>query len=142
MNINKDEIQKLIESAFSARENSYSPYSRFAVGAALMTEYGKIYSAANVENASYPVGICAERVVVSYAVSGGERTFKAMAVVGGRQDTYPLTDYCTPCGMCRQFLSEFCGKDFIIISAKSKTDYRIFTLEEMLPYSFDGDFLN
>lgn len=132
-------MRELIEKAISARKNAYAPYSKFHVGAALLTDSGKIYSAANVENASYPVGICAERTVMSYAVANGERHFKALALVGGLTDT--ITAYCTPCGMCRQFMSEFCGEDFQIILVKNLSDYKILSLKDLLPYTFDSDSL-
>lgn len=124
-------IEKLIEKAFEARENAYAPYSKFKVGAALLTANGKIYTGCNVENASYPVGICAERVAMSKAVADGEIKFSAIAVVGSS------SSYCYPCGMCRQFMSEFCGEDFEIISLKSADDYKIIKMSELLPYTFD-----
>lgn len=124
-------INELIEKAFEARENAYAPYSKFKVGAALLTANGKIYTGCNVENASYPVGICAERVAMSKAVADGEIKFAALAVVGSS------SSYCYPCGMCRQFMSEFCGEDFEIISLKSADDYKIIKMSELLPYTFD-----
>ena len=124
-------IEKLIEKAFEARENAYAPYSKFKVGAALLTANGKIYTGCNVENASYPVGICAERVAMSKAVADSEIKFSAIAVVGSS------SSYCYPCGMCRQFMSEFCGEDFEIISLKSADDYKIIKMSELLPYTFD-----
>jgi len=124
-------INELIEKAFEARENAYAPYSKFKVGAALLTANGKIYTGCNVENASYPVGICAERVAMSKAVADGEIKFSSIAVVGSS------SSYCYPCGMCRQFMSEFCGEDFEIISLKSADDYKIIKMSELLPYTFD-----
>ena len=128
-------MKELIEKAFAAREKAYAPYSKFRVGAAVLTADGKIDTGCNVENASYPVGICAERVAMSKAVSDGERKFKAIVIVGSG------ADYCTPCGMCRQFMAEFCKGDFKIISAKSPDDYKIFSLAELLPHTFDSDSL-
>lgn len=128
-------MKKLIEKAFAAREKAYAPYSKFRVGAAVLTADGKIDTGCNVENASYPVGICAERVAMSKAVSDGEMKFKAIVIVGSG------ADYCTPCGMCRQFMAEFCKGDFKIISAKSPEDYKIFSLAELLPHTFDSDSL-
>ena len=125
-------INELIERAFGARENAYAPYSGFKVGAALLTENGKIYTGCNVENASYPVGICAERTAFSKAVSDGERKFSVIVIAGSS------STYCYPCGMCRQFMAEFCGDDFEIISAKSTDDYRIIKMGELLPYTFDS----
>ncbi len=128
-------MKELIEKAFAAREKAYAPYSKFRVGAAVLTADGKIDTGCNVENASYPVGICAERVAMSKAVSDGEMKFKAIVIVGSG------ADYCTPCGMCRQFMAEFCKGDFKIISAKSPEDYKIFSLAELLPHTFDSDSL-
>ncbi len=124
-------IKELIEKATAAKENAYAPYSEFRVGAALLTENGKIYTGCNVENASYPVGICAERVAVSKAVSDGEMTFRAIAIAGNEEY------YCSPCGMCRQFMSEFCDSDFKIILARTIDDYKVLTMKELLPYAFE-----
>ena len=124
----------MISAAFSARENAYAPYSGFYVGAALLTEEGTIYSGANVENASYPVGICAERSAFSAAVSAGERRFAAIAIVGGKKDK--KTDFCFPCGMCRQFMAEFCKEDFQIILANSSDNYKLYNMGMLLPKTF------
>lgn len=128
--------QNLIEQALDVRKNAYAPYSKFYVGAALLADSGRIYTGANAENASYPVGICAERSAFAQALSVGERSFKMLAIAGGKINEYPLKNYCSPCGMCRQFISEFCDEDFKIILAKSVNDYKIFRLSELLPYSF------
>ena len=128
-------MRELIEKALEARKKAYAPYSKFKVGAAVLTKDGKIYTGCNVENASYPVGICAERVAMSKAVADGERNFTAVAIVGSGDV------HCTPCGMCRQFLSEFCKGDLKVISAKSPDDYKIFLLSELLPHTFDRDSL-
>ena len=124
-------INELVEKALEAREKAYAPYSKFKVGTALLTANGKIYTGCNVENASYPVGICAERVAVSKAVADGEKKFIVIAVVGSGEN------YCMPCGMCRQFMAEFCKEDFEIIVAKSVDDYKIMKMGELLPYTFD-----
>ncbi len=124
-------ISELIEKALEAREKAYAPYSKFKVGAAVLTAGGKIYTGCNVENASYPVGICAERVAMSKAVADGETEFTVIAIVGSGEN------YCTPCGMCRQFMAEFCKEDFEIIVAKSVDDYKIMKMGELLPYTFD-----
>ena len=116
--------------------NSYSPYSKFRVGAILVTKDGNEFNGVNVENASYGASICAERSAFAQALSVGERNFKMLAIVGGKRGEYPLKNYCSPCGMCRQFISEFCDEDFKIILAKSVDDYKIFRLSELLPYSF------
>ena len=93
------EISDLIHTAFSVRKLSYSPYSRFAVGSALLCADGEIYSGCNIENSSYPVGICAERTAISKAISSDKRNFKAIAIVGGLVDNSDL-EYCPPCGKC------------------------------------------
>ena len=124
-------ISELIEKALEAREKAYAPYSKFKVGAAVLTAGGKIYTGCNVENASYPVGICAERVAMSKAVADGETEFTVIAIVGSGEN------YCMPCGMCRQFMAEFCKEDFEIIVAKSVDDYKIMKMGELLPYTFD-----
>ena len=124
-------ISELIEKALEAREKAYAPYSKFKVGVAVLTAGGKIYTGCNVENASYPVGICAERVAMSKAVADGEREFTVIAIVGSGEN------YCMPCGMCRQFMAEFCKEDFEIIVAKSVDDYKIMKMGELLPYTFD-----
>ena len=124
-------MKELIEKALEAREKAYAPYSKFRVGTALLTANGKIYTGCNVENASYPVGICAERVAMSKAVADGETEFTVIAIVGSGEN------YCMPCGMCRQFMAEFCKEDFEIIVAKSVDDYKIMKMGEILPYTFD-----
>ena len=124
-------ISELIEKALEAREKAYAPYSKFKVGVAVLTAGGKIYTGCNVENASYPVGICAERVAMSKAVADGETEFTVIAIVGSGEN------YCMPCGMCRQFMAEFCKEDFEIIVAKSVDDYKIMKIGEILPYTFD-----
>lgn len=123
-------MKELIEKALEAREKAYAPYSKFRVGTALLTANGKIYTGCNVENASYPVGICAERVAISKAVADGEMDFSVIAVVGSGEN------YCMPCGMCRQFMAEFCKEDFEIIVAKSIDEYEIIKMGELLPYTF------
>ena len=128
-------IPELIHKAIAAREFAYAPYSNFCVGAALLTKSGKIYTGCNVENAGYSATNCAERTAFFKAVSEGEREFAAIAIVGGPRG--PLTEYCSPCGVCRQVMREFCApNDFKIYLAKSPEDYREFTLEQILPMGF------
>ncbi len=135
--LNEVQIKQLISSACQVRQNSYSPYSHFCVGAALLTAKGKIYVGTNIENISYPVGICAERSAFAVALSNGERNFVALALVGGSQSEKDIIKtFCTPCGMCRQFMAEFCGTDFPIITARSENDWKILTMKELLPHSF------
>lgn len=127
--------EELIEKAFEAREASYSPYSKYKVGAALLTKDGKVYKGCNIENASYTPTNCAERTAFFKAVSEGEREFEAIAIVGG-YDGSP-EDYAYPCGVCRQVMMEFCDpKSFHVITAVSRDKYIDKTLEEMLPYGF------
>ena len=121
--------EKLIELAFEAQKNSYSPYSNFAVGACLLTKSGKVFCGTNIENASYPAGICAERVAVCKAISEGEKKFEAIAITCSG-NVYPY-----PCGICRQFLSEF--GNFKVIVAKSKDECKEFMLSDLLPSAFE-----
>ncbi len=127
-------IDVLIQKAVEMLEYSYSPYSNFKVGAALLTKEGEIYTGCNIENAAYGPSNCAERTAVFKAVSEGKREFAAIAIVGGHDGK--IEDYCSPCGVCRQVLAEFCKADFKVIMAKSVTDYKIQTLGELLPLSF------
>lgn len=127
-------IEKLIKKAIDMLDFSYVPYSNFHVGAALLTSEGEIYTGCNIENAAYGPSNCAERTAVFKAVSEGKKEFEAIAVVGGKNGK--IEDFCPPCGVCRQVLAEFCKKDFKIILAKSTDEYKIMTLEQLLPESF------
>lgn len=126
-------MRAIIEKALEARKNSYCPYSGFAVGAALETCDGRIYTGCNIENAAYTPTNCAERTAFFKAVSEGAREFKAIAIAGGKGE---ITDYCPPCGVCRQVMAEFVTKDFQIILAKSAEDYKVYTFAELMPESF------
>ena len=120
--------KELVEKARAARANAYAPYSRYTVGAALRTVGGLIYSGANVENASYPVGLCAERVALFSAVAAGERKFLSIAVV--------TADGAAPCGACRQALAEFgLGLEVILADEKGSIG-RVITLDKLLPMAF------
>lgn len=126
--LNDDLRKKLIEEALAAREWAYAPYSGYKVGAALLSASGKVYDGANVENAAYPMSMCAERVAVFKAVSEGERQFEAIAVAtqnGG-----------APCGACRQVLSEFGRDTIVLIVADAGKVIRETTLAELLPDAF------
>jgi cytidine deaminase len=128
--------ETLIRAALEARRNAYAPYSHYQVGAALADRDGHVHTGCNVENASYPATCCAERVALFKAVSVGVREFVAIAVVGGGEsEESPLSGYAMPCGICRQALAEF-GTELIVYVARSETDYRSFTLEELLPWRF------
>ena len=129
------QIQELIKTALSMRKMSYTPYSHFNVGAALLSADGKIYTGCNIENASYTPTNCAERTAFFKAVSEGVRDFTAIAIAGGKEDATEL-DYCPPCGVCRQVMSEFCKDDFKIFLVKSETEYKEYTLTELVPERF------
>ena len=122
------EIQKLMDCAIKARENAYSPYSHFAVGAALLCEDGTLYEGCNIENASYGLTNCAERTAIFKAVSEGHIKFKALAVVADTEGP------CAPCGACRQVMAEF--KIPLIIMGNLLGNIKIVTIEELLPFSF------
>lgn len=125
--------RELLQRAVEARTMSYSPYSNFRVGAALLGKSGKIYTGCNVENAAYTPTNCAERTAVFKAVSEGEREFTAIAIVGGKGET--VSDFCAPCGICRQVLSEFCDKEFRVVLGTPDAP-KAYTLGELLPLSF------
>lgn len=129
--------KKLMELAVEARKMSYAPYSKYKVGAVLVGKSGKIYSGCNVENASYTPTNCAERTAFFKAISEGEREFIAIAIVAGKEGE-ALSKSCSPCGVCRQVMTEFCDKDFKIILGTPE-DYKVYTLEEMMPFSFTKD---
>ena len=122
----------LIEAARDARKKSYSPYSRHSVGAALLAKSGKVYTGCNIENATFTTTICAERTAFAKAISEGELEFEAIAVVGGVEDD---RSGCYPCGVCRQFMSEFCSDDFKLYFADgdNTVEYRF---DEILPHRF------
>lgn len=127
-------IEKLIKKAIEMLNFSYAPYSNFHVGAALLTSEGRIYTGCNIENAAYGPSNCAERTAIFKAVSEGKKEFEAIAIVGGKNGK--IENFCPPCGVCRQVLAEFCKKDFEIVLAKSTNEYKIMTLEQLLPESF------
>ncbi len=135
------DIRNLIEQALNARNGSYSPYSGYKVGAALLCSNGDVVTGANIENASYGATVCAERCAVFKAVSGGKRDFEAIAIAGGNaSETDEMSDYAFPCGICRQVLREFADPaSFKVIVARSVDDHREYTLEELLPESFGPD---
>lgn len=133
--------EDLITCALDVLDNSYAPYSQFHVAAAVLTDTGKVYTGVNVENASYPAGICAECNAVGKAVSCGERKIRSIAIVG-KDSKGNSSGYVSPCGICRQVLREFSDpKDLKVIMAKSVDDYKEMTLEELLPVSFGPESL-
>ena len=138
-----DKLRKqLIHLAFEARMQSYSPYSEYAVGAALLCADQAIYTGCNIENASYGATMCAERTAVFKAVSEGHTAFSAIAIVGGKKNQ-AVTDYAFPCGICRQVLREFSNPDeMTVVVATGVNDYKEWTLAQLLPESFGPENLN
>jgi cytidine deaminase len=128
--LSEAEFKKLAQMATAAKKDAYCPYSQFRVGACLLTPDGEYVYGANVENASYPVGTCAERVALGKAVTNQQRKFKALAVA---TDISPPA---SPCGMCRQFIREFCDLSMPVIMFDVNQDYVVLKLEELLPLSF------
>ena len=136
--MDKKRIDEMIDLAIRQMEFSYVPYSHFRVGAALLAKNGVIYTGCNIENAAFSPTNCAERTAFFKAVSEGVREFEAICVVGGKDGV--LTEYASPCGVCRQVMMEFCDPDsFQIIVAVSREEYKIYTLREMLPMGFGPD---
>lgn len=127
--------KELIETAKTAKESAYSPYSNFKVGAALETDNGKIFTGCNIENSSYSATICAERTAVFKAVSEGHHKFVKLAIVSD------LDDFTYPCGVCRQVLSEFFDAETRIILSDSKSEIKVYLLNELLPFPFKDDFM-
>lgn len=127
--ITMEKAQELYAKALDARQNAFAPFSGFKVGAALLTEGGRIYTGVNVENSSYGATICAERTAFVKGISEGERSFKAIAVTAGdKQESLP-------CGICRQFMYEF-APDLIVITGTDRENLNITTLEDLLPRGF------
>ena len=129
--------KELLTLAIEAMEKSYSPYSGCKVGAALLTDSGKVYTGTNIENAAFGPTICAERVAIFKAISEGEKNFSAIAIVGGKDGI--IDGIFAPCGVCRQVMREFCSDDFTIIMGISETEYKKATLGELLPLSFSPE---
>ena len=134
------ERQRLIQAAIDALPGAYVPYSHFHVAAALLCKDGTVYTGINIENAAYTPTVCAERSAFFRAVNEGKREFEAIAICGGKDGV--LTDYCSPCGVCRQVMREFCDPEhFEVLLAKSPQDYRIVLLKDLLPESFGPEHL-
>ena len=133
--MDQKEIRQLAEKALDMRNMSYVPYSGFAVGAALLCEDGSVFGGCNIENAGYTPSNCAERTAIFSAVASGRQKFTALAVAGGKKGEEP-EDYCAPCGVCRQVMSEFCDSDFPVYLVKSAEDIQALTLGDLLPHSF------
>ena len=127
-----NERNALFSQASDARANSYSPYSGYSVGAALLCSDGTVYTGCNIENAAYTPTVCAERTAFFKAVSNGERDFCAIAVAGGKEGV----EFSTPCGVCRQVMAEFCNTETFEIICNTENGLRSFKLKELLPGSF------
>ena len=130
----KNVINMLVGRALAARERSYSPYSHYAVGAALLARDGRVFTGANIESSSFTPTVCAERVAFSTAVHEGVREFDAIAIVGGAAHE-PISSLCPPCGVCRQVMAEFCRGDFTVILYDG-ANTEVTTLDELLPRRF------
>jgi cytidine deaminase len=128
------EYKKLVKSAIDAKTNALPTYSKFYVGAAVLTNDNKIYSGCNIESSSYSLTICAERTAIFKAVSEGARNFKAIAVAGNTDD------FISPCGACRQIINDLCGEIEIVL-INSKGDFTIKKTSELLPFAFGDDHL-
>lgn len=122
--------RELLEKAMEARKRAYVPYSRFAVGAALLSQTGTVYLGCNIENAAYPLCNCAERTALFKAVSEGEHRFQALAVVADSPKPVP------PCGACRQVLAEFCSPEMTVILANMRGEVLTTTVAQLLPGAF------
>ena len=135
--------EELVKKAYEAQKFSYSPYSNFQVGAALLTGSGKVYTGCNIENAAFSPTNCAERTAFFKAVSEGEKEFIAIAVVGNKKEAHQEEwEFCTPCGVCRQVMLEFVNpEEFYIYSGKGD-EVKTFTLKELLPESFSPGMVN
>ena len=131
-------IKILINKAVDAKNFAYAPYSKFRVGAALLADNGEIYTGCNIENSAYSPTNCAERTALFKAISEGNRKFKAIAISGGENNKQG--SFCSPCGVCRQVMTEFCDVEtFKIILANSENDYVIYTLKQLMPLAFEMD---
>ncbi len=124
------DIPKLIRAADAAREFAYVPYSGFRVGAALLCKDGTVYTGCNIENAAYGPTNCAERTAIFKAVSEGQRSFEAIAIISDSET------FTAPCGVCRQVMAEFCQPDFTVLMCNHKGDYQKILLGELLPHAF------
>ena len=129
--LTQQEIDRLLDLAEEARDQSYAPYSKYHVGAALLTADGQVYQGCNIENAAFTPTSCAERTAFFKAVYDGHRAFKAIAIIATGEEMG------FPCGVCRQVMAEFCDRDFIIITAnKDRSKVDVSPFETLLPHSF------
>jgi cytidine deaminase len=127
--------EQLIDAAMEAREKAYCRYSKYSVGAALIDEDGRLHVGCNVENAAYNLGNCAEAAAIAAMVQAGGKRIRRIAVAGGYSDIGP----CTPCGGCRQRISEFASKDTVIIVIDDSNEWQEYAIDELLPASFHLD---
>ena len=132
--------KELVIEAINAMKNSYSPYSNFKVGAALLTANGKVYTGCNIENVAFGPSICAERVAFFKAISEDEKNFSKIAVVGGKNGI--ISSATPPCGVCRQVMREFCSDDFEILIVRENENYDKVLLKDLLPQSFKPEILS
>ena len=129
--LTQQEIDRLLDLAEEARDHSYAPYSKYHVGAALLTADGQVYQGCNIENAGFTPTVCAERTAFFKAVYDGHRAFRAIAVIATGEEMG------FPCGVCRQVMAEFCDRDFLIITAnKDRSKVDVSPFETLLPHSF------
>ena len=127
--------KELCKYAVKAVQNAYAPYSGFKVGAALLTKSGKVYLGCNIENSTFSATNCAERTAFFKAISEGEKEFSAIAIAGGKDGI--ITNICSPCGVCRQVMAEFCHGDFIVLLVKEENEFEKYTLSQLLPLAFE-----
>ena len=136
MNVTEEDIERMMKAALDARLGAYAPYSKFAVGAAVITGKRKVYTGANIENASYGLTICAERMAIGAAVNAGHSDLQALLVVGGNIEEADRSRRITPCGACRQVMVEFMSGDAVIISAALDGSHVSVILKNLLPKAF------
>ena len=136
MHISEEDINRMMKAAIQAREGAYVPYSRFSVGAAVLTDKRKIYTGANIENASYGLTMCAERLAIGGAVNSGDSDLQALLVVGGDIGIPDKSRFAIPCGACRQVMAEFMSDDAVIISAALDGSHESVVLKNLLPKAF------
>ena len=139
MSLDESKIFELIEKAIKARKFSFSPYSNFSVGAALLCKNGEIFTGSNIESEVFTPSICAERTALFKAISEGEKDFVAIAIVGGKSDENKIQKFCPPCGVCRQIFSEFCKEESFTVILYDGENYRLFKLKDLLPEKFKAN---
>ena len=136
MSLSESVILKLIDKAEKARTFSFSPYSNFSVGAAILCKNGEFFTGCNIESEVFAPSICAERVALFKTLSDGQKEFLAIAIVGGKSDESKIQKFCPPCGVCRQILTEFCNEENFEVILYDGKNYRLFKLRDLLPERF------